>query len=34
MQREKAIADDYWRSQLKNARKESLEVTLENIEQQ
>ncbi|CAF0835257.1 unnamed protein product [Adineta steineri] len=32
MQRESAIADDYWRYALKNGRKDQVEVALQNIE--
>ncbi len=32
MQREAAIADDYWRSTLKNGKKDQIEVALQNIE--
>ena len=32
MQRESAIADDYWRYTLKNGKKDQLEVAIQNLE--
>jgi hypothetical protein len=32
MQRESAIADDYWRYTLQNGKKDQVEVALQNIE--
>ena len=32
MQRESAIADDYWRYTLKHGKKDQVEVALQNIE--
>jgi len=34
MQRESAIADDYWNENLKNKTKDSVEIKLQNIEQE
>ena len=34
MQRESAIADDYWRDTLKNGKKDQVEVALQNIERE
>ena len=34
MQRESAIAEDYWRSALKTVRKDTVDVSLQNIERQ
>ncbi|UJR27965.1 hypothetical protein I4U23_009223 [Adineta vaga] len=34
MQRESAIADDYWRYTLKHGKKDQVQVTLQNLEQQ
>ena len=34
MQRESAIAEDYWRTALKTGRKEAVDVSLQNIERQ
>lgn len=33
MQRESAIADDYWRDTLKHGKQEQIDVALRNIEQ-
>lgn len=34
MQRESAIADDYWRHTLHQGKKDQVEVALQNIERQ